>query len=59
MLLGEILIMEGLCTEGDVLEALSAQNAGESAKIGEILLRRGILSLEDLEQALFIQSRIN
>ena len=56
MLLGQILISEGFCTEKDILEALDAQkSAGDKRRIGEILLSNGTITDEQLNKVLAIQ----
>lgn len=52
MLLGQILIHQGFCTEKDILEALDAQATGDKRRIGEILLEKGKLTRDQLKTAL-------
>lgn len=55
MLLGQILIREGFCTEQYLLQALDAQRAGDKRRIGEILLTTGKIQNNHLKKALSIQ----
>jgi len=55
MLLGQILISKGLCTEVDILNALDKQRAGDKRPIGEILVEMGVISEAELAMALKMQ----
>lgn len=56
--LGEILVQDYHVLDGDVREALEAQGQGIPDRIGQFLVRRGILSDRDLATALGQQLRI-
>ena len=55
MLLGQILIKEGFCTEKDILAALDKQHAGDERFLGEILIEDGAISEKQLKSALQMQ----
>lgn len=55
MLLGQILIKEGFCTEKDVLSALDKQSHGDSRFVGEILIADCVITEKQLKKALEIQ----
>ena len=55
MLIGQILISEGFCTEIDILNALDKQRAGDKRPIGEILVEMGIISEAELAMVLRLQ----
>jgi hypothetical protein len=57
-LLGEILIQDYHVLDMDVREALAAQKQGTPDRLGQFLVRRGILSDRDLATALGQQLRI-
>ena len=56
--LGEILVQDYHVLEGDVREALEAQKQGQPDRLGQFLVRRGILTDRDLATALGQQLRI-
>ena len=56
--LGEILVRDYHVLDGDVREALDAQARGVPERLGQYLVRRGILSDRDLATALGQQLRI-
>lgn len=55
MMLGEILVVQGLITEVELSEAIENQEHGKLVKLGEILVEKGILDTAALEEALAIQ----
>ncbi|GEM_PF-1949236 len=55
MLLGQILIKEGFCTDKDILAALDKQQHGDSRFIGEILISDNVITENQLKRALEIQ----
>ena len=57
MLLGQILVREGLCTRTDIRIAHGRQMIGDDKMLGEILLDLGIISAEDLSKALIKQRK--
>jgi len=56
--LGEILVQDYHVLDGDVREALEAQKQGQPDRLGQFLVRRGILTDRDLATALGQQLRI-
>ncbi len=57
MLLGQILLREGKCSESDIMVAHTKQMVGEKKMIGEILVDLGIIESDDLTMALIKQRK--
>ncbi len=51
MLFGEYLVNKGYCTEADIQRAVEMQRAGDKRLIGRILLDEGIVSWQQIEEA--------
>ncbi len=52
MLLGQILLREGKCSEGDIMAAMTRQTTGDGRTIGDILVEMGTIRPDDLTIAL-------
>ncbi len=55
MLLGQILIKEGFCSEKEILVALDRQREGDDRFLGEILIEESIITNDQLRKALEVQ----
>ena len=55
MLLGQILVKKGFCSEKDILSALDKQRAGDKRFLGEILIEEGTITNEQLKESLQVQ----
>ena len=54
--LGDLLILTGLVTSGQVEAAIAAQRAGDARHLGEILVAHGVVDAADVFEALNAQS---
>jgi len=51
MLFGEYLVSKGYCTDANIERALHLQKAGDKRLIGRILLDMGVITWEQIDDA--------